>query len=109
MDRLRAPSISLHVVEALHAGRSGPCDAPQMMKLRYAGELLLNRVPRGQIGSAGMGERHCDVNVVRDERLRLYAFARSIFRTRANFRASFARVVSRENELPRDAANFSGA
>ena len=32
MNRLRAPAIQ-HVIETLHAGRSGARDAPQVMKL----------------------------------------------------------------------------
>ena len=104
MNRLRAPAVQ-QVIEALQAGRSGPRDALQMMKLGDARQLFLDRIVRGPVRHARFGERHGDVNVVRDERLWLAGLARGVLGPHSHFRAPATRIARGENKFARNAAN----
>ena len=72
---MRAPAIQ-QVVESLQAGRSGPRDALQVVKLGDARQFRFDGVVRGPVRRAALGERHGDVNVIGDKRLLLARLAR---------------------------------
>ena len=104
VDRLRPPAIH-QVVEALQAGRSGPRDALQVMKLRDARQFRFDRIVRGPVRRARFGGRHGDVNVIGDERLLLARLARGEFGPHAHFGASAAGISRGKHKFTRDVSD----
>src|SRR5208282_4884760 len=92
LNRMRAPAVG-QIVEAFRNGSSGARDALQMMKLGYAREFFHDSVMRGLVRHTRMGERHRDVNVIRDKRLWFAGLARGVLGPRPHFRAPATCVV----------------
>jgi hypothetical protein len=77
------------------------------MKLRDAGEFLLDRVMRGPVSNARTRERDCDVNVIGGKCLGLPRLARGKLGSHSDFGSSAARIPCGKNEFTSYSADLS--